>query len=150
MKAVRYWDRLPRERLAQIQPQRLAEGLNRRSPRNRYTASLPCEHLWADVYDRVALLRRSLLTRRRMDSFHYAYTVHPRYLQYEDDIGQRKVGQIADRGRCSALDQSVTCASNVLHCQRESAAFDMKSTPAQTRRLSAYAELAREHQRMVT
>jgi len=38
----------------------------------------------------------------------------------------------------------------VLHCQRESATFDMKSTPAPTRKLSAYAELAREHRRIVT
>jgi len=28
--------------------------------------------------------------------FHYTDTFHPRYLQYEDDIGQREVGQIAD------------------------------------------------------
>jgi hypothetical protein len=96
MKAVHYRNRLSRRRLAQIQPQRLAEGVNGRSLWNRYPASLHGDYLRAAVHERVALLWRSLLTRRCMDSFHYTDTFHPRYLQYEDDIGQREVGQIAD------------------------------------------------------
>ena len=97
MKAVHYWNRPSRGRLAQTQPERLAEDVNRRFPWNRYPASLHGDHLRAAVHERVALLSRSLLTRRRMDSFYYTDTFHPRYLQYEDDIGQREVGQIADQ-----------------------------------------------------